>query len=429
MEHVLLIFGLMGLFILMDVPVAFALGIASLAFLVLATKVPLVVVVQRLYLGVDSFVLLSVPLFVMAGILMNTGGLSKKIVDFSSALVGHMRGGLAAVNVVASMFFAGVSGTSMADTAAVGGVLIPTMINRGYRRDFTAAITACSSTIGIIIPPSVPMILYGAFVGVSVGTLFIAGIVPGIAIGLGQIAVAYYISKREGYGSESPFSWRATWLTFMAATPVIILALIIIGGIMGGIFTPTEAAGVAVVYALLLSALLYRDLSLGSFYGALKESALVTGSVMLVIAVANLLGWVLAYARIPQKLVDPVLSLTTSPLAFLWLVSVVLILAGVFMHGTAMLVVLAPLFLPLVSRLGIHPLQFAMVFIMCWGIGQQTPPVASALFITCSLAEVDMWTVTRANVPFIAVLVAVLAGVIHFPQAFVFFVPRLFGLM
>lgn len=429
MEHVLLIFGLMGLFILMDVPVAFALGIASLAFLVLATKVPLVVVVQRLYLGVDSFVLLSVPLFVMAGILMNTGGLSKKIVDFSSALVGHMRGGLAAVNVVASMFFAGVSGTSMADTAAVGGVLIPAMINRGYRRDFTAAITACSSTIGIIIPPSVPMILYGAFVGVSVGTLFIAGIVPGIAIGLGQIAVAYYISKREGYGSESPFSWRATWLTFMAATPVIILALIIIGGIMGGIFTPTEAAGVAVVYALLLSALLYRDLSLGSFYGALKESALVTGSVMLVIAVANLLGWVLAYARIPQKLVDPVLSLTTSPLAFLWLVSVVLILAGVFMHGTAMLVVLAPLFLPLVSRLGIHPLQFAMVFIMCWGIGQQTPPVASALFITCSLAEVDMWTVTRANVPFIAVLVAVLAGVIHFPQAFVFFVPRLFGLM
>ncbi|HSD50340.1 MAG TPA: TRAP transporter large permease, partial [Candidatus Methylomirabilis sp.] len=352
-----------------------------------------------------------------------------KIVNFSSALVGHMRGGLAAVNVVASMFFAGVSGTSMADTAAVGGVLIPAMINKGYKRDFTAAITACSSTIGIIIPPSVPMILYGAFVGVSVGTLFLAGLVPGIAIGLGQIAVAYVISRRAGYGREAAFSLKRAWATFRTAVPVVLLALIIIGGITGGIFTPTEAAGVAVVYALLLSVVFYRDLSLRSFYGALKESALITGSVMLVIAVANLLGWVLAYARIPQKLVDPVLSLTTSPLVFLWLVSVVLILAGVFMHGTAMLVVLAPLFLPLVDRLGVHPLQFAMVFIMCWGIGQQTPPVASALFITCSLAEVDMWTVTRANVPFITVLVAVLAGVIHFPGAFVFFVPRLLGLV
>jgi C4-dicarboxylate transporter DctM subunit len=429
MEHVLLIFGLMGLFIMMDVPVAFALGIASLAFLVLATKVPLVVVVQRLYLGVDSFVLLSVPLFVMAGILMNTGGLSKKIVDFSSALVGHMRGGLAAVNVVASMFFAGVSGTSMADTAAVGGVLIPAMIKRGYKRDFTAAITACSSTIGIIIPPSVPMILYGAFVGVSVGTLFIAGIIPGIAIGLGQIAVAYYISKKEGYGSESPFSWRATWVAFRLAIPVILLALIIIGGIMGGIFTPTEAAAVAVVYALFLSVIVYRDLSLPKLYGALKESALVAGSVMLVIAVANLLGWVLAYAKIPQQLVDPVLSLTSNPVVFMWLVSIVLMIAGVFMHGTAMLVVLAPLFLPLVERLGVHPLQFAMVFMMCWGIGQQTPPVASALFITCTLAEVDMWTVTKANIPFIAVLIAVLAGVIHFPEVFVYYVPRLLGLI
>lgn len=429
MEHVLLIFGLMGLFILMDVPVAFALGIASLAFLVLATKVPLVVVVQRLYLGVDSFVLLAVPLFVMAGILMNTGGLSKKIVDFSSALVGHMRGGLAAVNVVASMFFAGVSGTSMADTAAVGGVLIPAMINKGYRRDFAAAVTACSSTIGIIIPPSVPMILYGAFVGVSVGTLFIAGIIPGIAIGLGQILVAYVISKREGYGSEEPFSLRIAGMTGVKAIPVILLAGLIIGGIIGGIFTPTEAAGVAVVYAFVLSALYYRDLSLRSFYGALRESALVTGSVMLVISVANLLGWVLAYARIPQKLVDPILGLTTSPIVFMWLVSVVLIVAGVFMHGTALLVVLAPLFLPIVARLGIHPLQFAMVFIMCWGIGQQTPPVASALFITCTLAEVDMWMVTKANLPFVAVLVAVLAGIIHFPGVFVFFVPRLLGLI
>jgi C4-dicarboxylate transporter DctM subunit len=429
MDYVLLIFGLMFFFIAINVPVAFALGLASLAFLVFATNVPLTVVVQRLYLGVDSFPLLAVPLFVMAGILMNTGGLSQKIVDFSTALVGHMRGGLAAVNIVASMFFAGVSGTSMADTAAVGGVLIPAMINKGYKRDFTAAVTASSSTIGIIIPPSVPMILYGAFVGVSVGTLFIAGLVPGVLIGLGQILVAYIISKRQGYGSEVPFSLRAAWQTGIRSVPVVLLAAVIIGGIMGGVFTPTEAAGVAVVYAFVLSAFVYRDLTVRSFYAALKESALVTGSVMLIISVANLLGWVLAYAKIPQLLVDPILALTTSPVVFMWLVSLVLIIAGVFMHGTALLVVLAPLFLPIVAKLGIHPLQFAMVFIMCWGIGQQTPPVASALFITCSLAEVDMWTVTKANIPFIAVLVGVLAGIIHWPQFFVFLVPRAFGLM
>ncbi|RPI00630.1 MAG: TRAP transporter large permease subunit, partial [Zetaproteobacteria bacterium] len=286
MDYVLLIFGLMVFFIAINVPVAFALGLASLAFLVFVTNVPLVVVVQRLYLGVDSFPLLAVPLFVMAGILMNTGGLSKKIVDFSAALVGHMRGGLAAVNIVASMFFAGVSGTSMADTAAVGGVLIPAMISKGYKRDFTAAVTASSSTIGIIIPPSVPMILYGAFVGVSVGTLFIAGIIPGILIGLGQILVAYIISKRQGYGSEEPFSLRTAWSTGIRSIPVVLLAGIIIGGIMGGIFTPTEAAAVAVIYAFVLSAFVYRDLTVKSFYTALKESALITGSVMLVISVA-----------------------------------------------------------------------------------------------------------------------------------------------
>jgi C4-dicarboxylate transporter DctM subunit len=273
------------------------------------------------------------------------------------------------------------------------------------------------------------MILYGAFVGVSVGTLFIAGIIPGILIGLGQILVAYIISKRQGYGSEEPFSLRTAWATGIRAIPVILLAGIIIGGIMGGIFTPTEAAAVAVLYAFVLSAFVYRDLTLQSFYATLKDSALVTGSVMLVISVANLLGWVLAYAKIPQLLVNPVLSLTTSPVVFMWLVSLVLIAAGVFMHGTAMLVVLAPLFLPIVAKLGIHPLQFAMVFIMCWGIGQQTPPVASALFITCSIAQVDMWTVTKANIPFVAVLIGVLAGIIHAPGIFVFMVPRMFGLL
>jgi C4-dicarboxylate transporter DctM subunit len=426
---VVLIFGLMAIFICMNIPVAFALGLTSLVFLVVATKVPLVVVVQRLYMGVDSFTLLAVPLFIFTGVLMNSTGLSKKIVNFSMALVGSLRGGLAAVNIVTSMFFAGVSGTSMADTAAVGGVLIPAMIRKGYKADFTGAVTASSSTIGIIIPPSVPMVLYGVFVGLSVSTLFIAGLVPGIAIGLGLIIVAVYISRKEGYASEGKFSVRQVWATFIAAIPALILPIIILGGIMGGVFTPTEAAAVAVIYVLILGVIVYREMTLKTIYISLKESALLTGQVMLIIAVANLLGWVFAYAKIPQMLVNPFLNLTASPAIFLWLVSFVLVLAGTFLHGTAMLVVVVPLFLPLVSQLGIHPLHFGMVVIICWGIGQQTPPVGSALFITCSLAEIDMWELTRANLPFIAVMLGVLAGVIHFPSLFVFWVPKLVGLL
>jgi TRAP-type transport system large permease protein len=426
---VVLIFGLMALFILMNIPVAFALGITSLFFLVFATEVPLVVVVQRLYLGVDSFTLLAVPLFILAGVLMNYTKLAKKIVDFSMALVGHMTGGLAAVNVVTSMFFAGVSGTSMADTAAVGGVLIPAMKNKGYRADFTAAVTASSSTIGIIIPPSVPMVLYGVFVGLSVTNLFIAGLLPGVLIGLGLIGVSFYFSVKNNYASEAPFSLRTVAVTFWQAIPALLLPVIILGGIMGGVFTPTEAAGVAVIYVLFIGFVVERDLTFQKMFAALRESALLTGTVMLIIAVASLLGWVFAYARIPQLLVDPFLSLTQSPPVFLWIVSFLLVVAGTFLHGTAMLVVLIPLFLPVVAQLGIHPLHFAMVVMMCWGIGQQTPPVGSALYITCTLADVDMWELTKANIPFILMLFAVLALIIHLPNLTVFLIPNLLGIL
>ncbi len=425
---VVLIFGLMAFFICMDIPVAFALGLTSLGFLVFATKVPLVVVVQRLYMGVDSFTLLAVPLFILAGVAMNYTSMSKKIVDFSLALVGYLQGGLAAVNIVTSMFFAGVSGTSMADTAAVGGVLIPAMIKKGYKADFTGAVTASSSTIGIIIPPSVPMVLYGVFVGISVSSLFIAGLIPGVVIGLGLILVAVFLSRKAGYGSENTFSWLYVWKTFLSAIPSLFLPIIILGGILGGVFTPTEAAAVAVIYVVIVG-VVSHELTMRKMYDALRESALLTGQVMIIISVASLLGWVFAYARIPQMLVDPILNLTTSIPIFLWLVSLVLIIAGTFLHGTAMLVVLVPLFLPVVEQLGIHPLHFGMVVIMCWGIGQQTPPVGSALYITCSLAKIDMWELTRANLPFIAVLFIVLAGIIHVPSLFVFLIPKLFGLL
>lgn len=427
--EVVLVFFLMALFIALSIPIGFALGVTSLVFLVLITDVPLVVVVQRLYMGLDSFTLLAVPGFMFAGMLMNSGGISKRIVDFATALVGHLKGGLAAVNIVASMFFAGVSGTSMADTAAIGGVLIPSMIDKGYKNDFAAAVTASSSTIGIIIPPSVPMILYGVFVGMSVSNLFIAGLIPGILIGLGEILVAIFLSKKYNYGSEHNFSLKRVFETLIKALPALVLPFIIIGGIMGGIFTPTEAAGIAVIYAFLVSLLIYKSLTVKSFLDSVKQTTILSGSVMLILSVSKLLGWVFSYAQIPQLLVNPVLTLTNNPIVFMWLVAFVLILAGTFMHGTAMLVVIVPLFLPIVEKMGINPFQFAMVVMMSWGIGQQTPPVGSALFVSCSIANVDFMEITKANLPFMSVLVFVLALIIHVPQLVVYPLLTMLGLI
>ncbi len=427
--QVVLVFGLMALFILANMPVAFALGVTALVFLIVVTEVPLVVVAQRMYMGVDSFTLLAVPLFILTGVLMNHTRLARKIVDFALSLVGFLPGGLAVVNIVTSMFFAGVSGTAMADTAAVGGVLIPAMKEKGYKADFAGAVTASSSTVGIIIPPSVPMVLYGVFVGVSVSTLFIAGIMPGILIGLALIGVAIAISVRDGYVAEGPFSLGTVFRTFSGALPALVLPLIILGGIMGGVFTPTEAAGVAVVYVVLVGAVVERDLTPKVIYKALKETVLLTGTVMIIISIAELVGWVFSYARIPMMLVGPFLALTESPFLFLWIASFILIIAGTFLHGTALLVVLVPLFLPTVQQLGIHSLHFAMVVMMCWGIGQQTPPVGSSIYITCTLAEIDIWELTRANLPFFGSLFFVLGLVIHLPDFTVFWVPRLVGLM
>ena len=332
------------------------------------------------------------------------------------------------VNVVTSMFFAGISGTSMADTAAVGGVIIPAMIEKGYKPGFTGAVTASSSTIGIIIPPSVPMILYGVFVGLSVPTLFIAGLVPGVMIGLTMCVVALIISIKEGYGAETKFSWKVLIRTFIDSIPALILPLIILGGIMGGVFTTTEAAGAAAAY-IILYGLISKELNVKKIYAAAKESALLSGQVMIIISVANLLGWVFAYAKIPQLLVSPFLNLTENPYIFLWIVSGILIIAGTFLHGTAMLVIVIPLFLPIAAKLGIQPFHFAMVVMMCWGIGQQTPPVGSALYITCTLAKINMWTLTKSNTPFIASLMVVLGLIIHFPDFMVFALPKMLGML
>jgi C4-dicarboxylate transporter DctM subunit len=416
----LFIFGL----ILSGMPLVFALGATSVLYILLFTNVPLMIVVQRLFAGVDSFTLMCAPLFILTALLMDGAKISNRIMDLSAAIVGRMKGGLANINIVSSMFFAGISGTATADTAAIGGLLIPAMKKKGYPADFSAAITAASSTIGIIIPPSVPMIYYGVLTRQSIAELFIAGLIPGILIGLFLMIIVTFISYRKGYeASAEKWSLMRRLQALIYSWPVLGLMAIILGGIMSGIFTPTEAAGVSVVYSAFVGLVITRKIKLRDLPNILKSAAIMTGAVMVIIAVADLLGWVLTYDRIPVRLVQPFLAFQGSIPAFLWLVSFILIIAGTFLHGIALLVVLVPLFLPTVAALGIPPLQFAMVFIMCWGIGQQTPPIGSALYICCSIAGVDLWEITKRNIPFIICLLAVLALIIHFPQI-VMFLPR-----
>lgn len=419
----LVLLGLIG----MGLPIAFALVAVSIGILDIS-GVDLLVVAQRLYRGVQSFPLLAVPLFILAGQIMSRSGISGHLVDFAKTLVGQMRGGLAAVNVVTSMFFAGMSGTSMSDTAAVGGILIPPMIKRGYSRAFTGAVTAASSTIGIIIPPSVPMVILGAFIGISTGALFAAGLVSGVLLGLGLIAVSWVISVRKGYPIEAPFSPRALVVAFLRALPALTMPMIILGGILGGVFTPTEASAVAVVYGIVISVVYYRSLSFRDLYETFAEAAVLSGAVMLVTSTAHVLGYTFTYEELADSLLAPIAQAQMTPTTFLVVLSLVLIVAGTFLDGIAMMFIIVPLFLPAVKLLGIDPIHFGMVVVICWGIGQQTPPVGAALFITSVLARVDILSLTASNLPFIGVMIVVLALVILFPETIVLSVPHAFGL-
>lgn len=419
----LVLLGLIGA----GLPIAFALIVVSVGVLAFG-GVDLLVVAQRLYGGVQSFPLLAVPLFILAGQIMNRSGISGHLVDFAKTLVGQMRGGLAAVNVVTSMFFAGMSGTSMSDTAAVGGILIDPMVKRGYSRAFTGAVTAASSTIGIIIPPSVPMVILGAYLGISTGALFAAGLVSGLLLGLGLIAVCWAISLRRGYPVEAQFSLKALAIAFLRALPALTMPMIILGGILGGLFTPTEASSVAVVYGIVVGAVYYRTLTLTTLYRVFGEAAVLSGAVMLVTSAAHVLGYVFAYEELADSLLQPIAQAELSPVLFLVLLSLVLIVVGTFLDGIAMMFIVVPLFFPALQLLGIDPIHFGMVVVICWGIGQQTPPVGAALFITSVIARVDIFALTRANLPFIAVMFVVLALVIFFPETVVLSVPNAVGL-
>ncbi|MEY8099372.1 TRAP transporter large permease [Falsihalocynthiibacter sp. S25ZX9] len=408
--------ALIGL-ILMNVPIAVAIGIVALGGLVLtpggATFYDMAI---ALYSGATSFPLIAIPLFILAGNLMNTSGISVRLINFVASLIGFVRGGLGMVNIGVSMVFAEISGSAVADVAATGTVLIPEMKKRGYSRTLAAAITSSSASLAIIIPPSIPMILYGAIAEVSVLKLFVAGIVPGVLGGFLLMAVTYVLAVRYDLPRAEAFDLCHVWRSFKEAIWALLMPVIILGGIFSGIVTATEGAGLAVLAALVIGIFIYRDLDVWRLRKVMLEGVSQTGVVMLLVATSAALGLFLTQAQVPQQLAQQITEMTTNPLIVLALLNLLLLVLGMFLHGAAAIILVVPVVMPLVNAVGIDPVHFGIMVTLNLAIGQQTPPVASVLITSCSIAKAGIWETSRTNLPFIGVLAFILLLVTYVPQ-------------
>jgi C4-dicarboxylate transporter DctM subunit len=398
-----LILSLLMLFAI-NVPIAIAIGAASILGILVQGDFSMMMVVQRMFGGTDSFHLMAVPLFMFTGTLMEAGGISRRIIDFANALVGWLPGGLAAVTIVSAMFFAGISGSAAADTAAVGAILIPAMKKSGYASDFAAAVQASGGSIGVIIPPSIPMIIFGFLTGASIGQLFAAGILPGVLIGVSLIAVATYISFKQGYVATTAFSLRAVWVTFKRALLALGAPAIILGGILFGIFTATESAAVAVVYALMVGMLVYRKIGPGDLFRLFRDGAVTSAIVMFIISTASVFSWIAAIEDIPSSLAGTLLGITENPVALLLLINLVLLIAGTFVETTASLILLVPMITAMLPSLGIDIIQLGALVVTNLAIGMLTPPMGICLIVSSSISGDSLGAVSRRVLPFLGVL-------------------------
>lgn len=409
-----LILSLVFLFAI-NTPIAVAIGIASILGILTKGDFSLMMVVQRMFGGTDSFHLMAVPLFMFTGIIMDAGGISRRIIDFANALVGWLPGGLAAVAVVSAMFFAGISGSAAADTVAVGAILIPAMKKSGYASDFAAAVQASGGSIGVIIPPSIPMIIFGFLTGASIGQLFAAGILPGVLIGFSLIAIATFISLRKGYVATTRFSLKAVWHTFKRSLLALGAPIIILGGILGGIFTATESASVAVVYALIVGMFIYRKIKIKDLFRIFSDGAITSSIVMFIIATATVFSWIAAIEDIPARLAGTILGITDKPLTLLLLINLVLLIAGTFVETTASLILLVPMIAAMLPSLGIDLIQLGAIVVTNLAIGMLTPPMGICLIVSCSISGDGLTAISKRILPFLAILIIDLLIITFYP--------------
>ena len=393
--------------LILGVPIAFSLGFSSLFYL-FANGIPLTVIAQKFYAGMDSFTLLCIPGFMLAGALMNGGGITKRILNFCNSFLGHFRGSLALVNIVASMVFAGISGTAIADVCSLGSMLIPAMVEDGYDDDFSVAVTAASSVVGPIIPPSVPMVIAGSCVSISVGKMFQAGIIPGILLGLALCVPTYIISVKRDYPRHERADWKVRAQTTKDAIWAMLMPVILLGGILSGVFTPTEASIVTCVYALIVGVFVYKEIKITDVPRIVWENIRACASIIVLIGLANVFAYILTAERIPQMVANSILSITDNRIVVILLINVVLLFVGMFMESLAAILITFPVLLPVATAVGMDPVHFALMAILNLMLGLTTPPVGMCVCTGAQIGKISAFKAFRATIPFLATSLFVL---------------------
>ncbi|MBW2308501.1 MAG: TRAP transporter large permease [Deltaproteobacteria bacterium] len=405
---------------LINVPIAFSIGISALIYIFFTEAAPLTLIAQRMVVGVDSFPLLAIPLFLIAGSLMAEADMTPRIMRFASSLVGRIPGGLAIVMVISCMLFGAISGSGVADVVAIGSLLLPIMKRSGYDSGFSASLLGCSGALGTIIPPSIVMVILGVTTGISIGKLFLGGIIPGIITGASLMILSYIFAVKKGYETGEKFSLKNVLLSFKDALLALLTPLIIIGGIISGVFTPTEAAVAAVAYALFLGIFVYRNLEISRLPGLILSTVETSASILLIIASASLFGWVLAAEQIPQRFADIFLSLTNNYYMILLLINLMLLFLGIFMETIAIIIIMVPVLMPIIKLLGMDPVHFGVMLAVNLAIGANTPPVGVDLLAACRIGEIALEDASRYVIFFVGAMIMALIVIVLFPPLVVF---------
>jgi tripartite ATP-independent transporter DctM subunit len=420
---IILIISLLVL-LLIGVPVGFSLIGSSLIAILIQDTIPLQAIPQRLALGLDSFPMLAIPLFILAGTVMEAGGITKRLIHLSEVLVGHIRGSLAHVSVVSNLFMSGVSGSGVADAAATGSALIPTMVKRGYGKGFAAAILGASATVGPIIPPSIPMIIYGSLAGVSIGKLFLGGAIPGLMMSASLMIVSYFIAKKRGFEKRQRARFKEILLAFKEAFWALLMPVIIVGGIFSGLFTATESAVIAVIYSLIIGLFVYKDLKIRELPKKILETVTMSSSIGIIIAASAPFAWVLAYAQGPAKVLAMFQNVASSTIVAMLLLMLILLVLGCFLDGMAIIIITTPVIMPILAQFGIDPLHFGVILAINVMIGTITPPVGTIMYVALSIAKCSVVEFAREIWPFLLVLIALLVTFALVPEI-VLYLPNL----
>lgn len=410
------LFGVFATLVVIGVPVSFVLGIASLAAMYFVADYPLQVVVQRMFAGVDSFPLMAIPFFMLAGSLMEKGGITSRIIGFALSLVGSLRGALAHVVAIAGVIMGGISGSGVADTAAIGTIMVPEMDKRGYHLPFASALIAASGSIGLIIPPSIAMILYGVASGSSIGDLFMAGFLPGVMIAGDFMLVSHIVAVKRGYPTEPPMTGQQRWVSFRESIWALMMPVIIIVGIRMGVFTPTEGGVVAAVYAIVIGKFVYNELDWNDFPKILSDATANTAVISFLIATASLFGWLLASEEIPQQISDAILSFSSNKYVILLMINAMLLVVGMFLDSGPAIILLVPVLVPVAQSLDVNLTQFGLLMVINLTIGLLTPPVGTALYVSSNISKVPLSKLSGAVLPFLGVMVFVLMLITFVPQ-------------